>query len=292
MSNDQSTTAAGDEATKAKDPFITTTLAERGPVLPIGVLQPDGGVNRSLEVRPWRMKEERELGALKQQAGEEGGTLANYISMVLGYMCPQIGGNRFETNQVTMAQVKIGQMYMADVFHAYCWLRLQALGHELPFKLKSPNTNKEFEWTADLRTLEVRTIENPEDMYWTYNVKVPFQIRGKTISKMIMGQQFWSSLGMMEPGGNMGAATASIIAASVHRIPELQEGPVALVDGDLDEMTKRDIEAISTAIDDHGLGPKMYLEVTDPTVPRANKPTFKAPLDWRYDAFFQTSSPS
>jgi hypothetical protein len=277
--------AAGDYACKY------TTLGERGPVLPIGVTGPDGALQRALEVKPWRMKEERELGRIHEELGGDQAQLASYISAILGYMCPVLGGKKLD-GDAARSQVHIGQMYMADVFYAYCYLRWKSMGHGLPFELTSPNTGKKFQWEADLRTVEVGYVEKTEDLYWEYEVQVPFDVRGKEVTKLVMGPQRWNVVEMLGPDSNAGGAKAQVIAASVYSIPECQQGPIALIDTDLDEMTKLDIELITEAIDDHGLGPKMVLEVVDQTVKGQNKPTFKTPIDWRYQSFFRSSSPS
>ena len=260
--NDEKETVDNAEAS----PIITTTLAERGPSLPIGMLAADGALSRGFDVRRWRMKEERELGRIREELGDEGSSLASYISSVLGYMCPTLAGRKMDGDALK-SQVFIGQMYMADVFYAYCYLRWKALGYELPFELTSPNTGKKFAWSADLRTLKVKAAAKVEDLYWDYTPITPFEVRGKTINKLVMGPQRWNVVEMMGPDTNMGNAKAQIIASSVYSIPECQPGAISLIDTDLDEMEKPDIEAVANKIDSHGLGPEMVLEVLDQTVP-------------------------
>ena len=276
---------AGGEETPPK--IKSSTLEEYGPRLCIGVADPAGDLQKAMETRTWRMKEERELGRLRDQQAEEGGAnMAAYISMVLASLCPGLAGKTMTASD--MDRVTIGAMFMPDVFHAYCWLRFKTLGRHLPMKLKSPYTKKEFEWTADLGTVIIRSVEKVEDAFWKYELENPIEIRGKTVRSMLLGPPRWNSIEMLDPGTGQGMAKSEIIHASIYECPDVQEGPVALSPSELDNMTKPDIESLAKGINDNGIGPRMVLDVEDPTL--STKRTFEAPLDWSWDSFFGSSS--
>lgn len=271
------------------------TLREQGPVLPLGNILSGDKVSRDIDVRDWTFKQERQLGERRKTMGNEGDNMARYVSAVLAAMCPALGGHDFsDPAKQEMNEIKVGQMWLPDVMYAYVWLRYKALGHELPLTLTSPTTKQKFDWVGDLNTLTIKVPNTPADAFWDYDVLVPFEIRGKRITRLKMGPQVWNNVESMNPGvANDATAKAIAIKASIHGVPELSKDPVALVDSDLDNMTKKDIENIARLIDLNGIGPIMVLEVDDPTTnlsPGNPQRKLMIQVDWRYDSFFASSS--
>lgn len=268
-----------------KSRVISKPLRENGPVFPLG-RQGEVGLLRDFSVRPWKTPEERALGALEDKNPDS--NMGKWVSIVLSYMCPTWGGMKFDDIEMVERQVHISTMTMADVMTAYCWLRHESLGPHIDMELTSPYTGKRFDWVGDIGSIEVRSVEKLEDALWDYELQVPMKIRGKKIKKLVMGPQHWNHIEMMDKV--VGAAKVEVIGSSVHSIPDIQEGPMVLIPGDLDDMTKRDIEAISGKINDNSLGPRMVLEVVDATHEEEPGKIFWVPLDWRYDRFFSNSS--
>lgn len=271
------------------------TLAEQGPVLPIGVQLATEALGRDIATRNWTFKQERRLGERRKTMGDEGDNMARYVSAVLVTMCPSLGGHDFsKENEQELNEVKVGQMWLPDVMYAYVWLRYKALGHELPLTLMSPYTKKKFDWVGDLNTLTVKVPHSIKDVYWDYELKDPFTIRGKMAKRFVMGPQRWNMVEQLNPGNATDAiAKAMAIKSSIHLIPDVSEHPIALTDVDLDDMTKKDIESLASLIDKNGVGPVMVLDVDDPTVnvSPGNPPRkFLTQVDWRYDNFFAISS--
>lgn len=272
------------------------TLLEQGPVLPIGV-ETQAGLGTDIATRNWTFKQERHLGDRRKQMGDEGDNLARYVSSVLVTMCPSLGGQDFSNAQEQdFNELKVGQMWLPDVMYAYVWLRYKALGHELPLTLVSPYTKQKFDWVGDLNTLTVKVPATPKDAYWDYKLRNPFEIRGKMVENLVMGPQRWNMVETLNPGNATDAvAKAAAIKSSIHGLKELGDDPIVLMDNDLDDMTKLDIETMSHLIDLNGVGPVMVLEVDDATVPVSpgNEPKkFLTQVDWRYDNFFAISSRS
>ena len=114
------------EVEKTQKSVYTQTIQERGPVLPLGIADSGGNYHQDISVKPWRMKEERELGELRDQ--NKDANLAKYVSMVLSTMCTRLGPHDFTNMEFDHKRLVISQMFMADVFYAYVWLRIQALG--------------------------------------------------------------------------------------------------------------------------------------------------------------------
>jgi hypothetical protein len=261
-------------------------LKDIGPQLPIGLLDHSGNWVKDIATKPWRMKEERELGILRDQNRDA--NLAQFVGMVLGTMCSKLGAHDLASINATERRVIVSQMFTGDVFYAYIWLRIQALGPELQMALTCPNCSTKFPYTADLNSIEVASVSRLEDALWAYEFKQPFSIRGVAAPKIQMGPARWNGLEMISAGGmNTTIAKAGIIRASIHAVPGKDGAliPIALADGELDDMSKRDLEEITASIDKHNIGPNMSIEGTCSRC----RYQFKMPIDWGYDGFFGAS---
>lgn len=283
------------EATQETQPeqgFIRTTLKERGPQLPLGVIGMDRNVHQTFETRRWRMAEEKVLGERREVTEKQGGNMGKYVSVVLSNMCSMMGSYDWKDMkpETPEREAIISQMWMGDVFYAWCWLRLQALGERLPLRPTSPFTGEAFDMVADLGTVEVDIPKSFESTLWTYKLVEPIPFRGKQIKEFLMGPARWASIERLD-NPTLGQAKAAIIAAHIYRLPafkgddgEMLELPV--LESDLDEMGKRDIEGLADAINDHGFGPIMKV---DAVCPKTRRP-FEAAIDWKYDSFFGSGS--
>lgn len=276
-----------EQAEQAESLIKKTTLGEQGPTLPLGVLGPDALYHKDLAVKPWRMKEERELGALRD--ANKDSNMARYVSMILGSMCTKIGTHEFGDSAVADAakQLAIGQMFTPDVFYSYIWLRIQAMGPELVLSLKCPKCPHKIDnYVANLASVEVNVVEKLADACWEYKLQHPVNVRSAEVTHFVLGPTRWNALEMMK-GSGVGAAKPAMIKASIHAIGTLEANKeMVLTEGDLDELTKRDIEAMTRLIDKHSIGPNMSIEGKCP----ACSHEFRMAIDWGYDSFFGDSS--
>jgi hypothetical protein len=272
---------------KQTEKHTKTDIAKYGPTLPMGVAGPTGVPAREIVVRPWRLKEEKELGKLRAQ--NQDATLTQYVTMVLATMCSKLGAVDFDTvKDFAARRLVISQMFVPDVFYAYIWLRIHAIGHELDLKLKCPYCRHEDKITADLRTTEVWVPKDPKAAEWECTLKHPLQLRGKTVTGFRMGPQRWSALETADiASGDTGAMKALTILGSVRGfLGDPMDIPLA--PHELDELTKQDVERLVAALDDNMVGPVMSVEAK--CVKERCGKTWNAPIDWGYDRFFSTSS--
>lgn len=267
-----------------KSKTFIQTIKERGPTLPIGIVDPSGSsLHKDIKLRPWRMKEERELGELRDKHKDS--TIASYISMVLGTMCTKLGCHDFSNISLDQKRLIIGQMYMADVFYAYVWLRINSLGADFPVTFNPPWSNQEIKIAADLNSVETACAKEIKDIHWNYKLVNPITMRGKEITEFKMTQQRWYSLESINTTNstNQTITKQSFLLASIMGCKELDED-IAPTSQELDELTKLDLERLSFLIDDKALGPKMVIEGSH------NGREFTTPIDWGYDNFFAVSS--
>ena len=264
------------------------TLLEFGAFLPLGIEQ-NGTLSREVAVRPWRLKEEKELSTIFD---EKGAKMDRYVMAVLSTMFTRIGPHDFAALVPAQKQVAISQMFMADVFFAYLFLRVQAMGNELTFDLTCPKCREQFPFTVDLNTVEIRSVEKLADASWDYKVRTPFPVRSKKVLELRLSPPRWSALQeITELGMNPGVMKSGMISGSITGI-KFEGGKdfetLPLAKHELDEMTKYDLEKLTTSIDEASLGPDMSIEVKCSKC----RNEYKTSIEWTAESFFGISSRS
>src|SRR6478609_201187 len=262
---------------------FTLTMAERGPVLPVGVKTPSGDLARDLSARPWKTKDERALGKLKKPNM----SMAGYVATVIGYMYSRLGAHEWSPETPMPERlVVINQMYMGDVFYAYMWLRREVIGNELHMNVECPSCKKGFRFEGDLGSTHVQCVHDLSGLAQTYTLKDPIDVRKKKVTVFQMRPPRWGALALKE-GESLNEATAKI-ASIRSSIVGLNDDPneITLTDDELDELSKKDLEGISALLNTDYLGPRMVVEGD---CPRCEAP-FKQMIDWSYGGFFTSSS--
>ena len=230
------------------------------------------------------MKEEKELGQALEKV--EVTRMGQYISTVIGTLCTQIGPFRLETMKPAERAVIIAQMWMPDVFFTYLWLRVQTMGNILALKLTCPHCGHRFDYSADLSSVQIASVELLDHALWLYTPQKPFELRGTQAKLITMGPARWASIDALgdKVGKNFGVMKAGLILGSIHSV----DGSVsqAFADHELDGMYKIDIETLTNLIDRNSLGPDMSVE---DVCARCSK-HYRSTLDWGNEAFFGISS--
>lgn len=260
-----------------------TTLGELGGRLPLGVVQTDGSFSKEIESMPWKTRHERAIGALKK----EGMNMAQHASIIISQLYSRVGPHVW-TPETKHAEklLNIGTMYLPDVLYMYVLLRSKVISDRLKMSITCPACRHKFVLNGDMASIEVNTLERPEDMNWYFNLKDPISIRKKTVSKFRMNPPKWfqlESVASMAASGEM--AKIVIARASVVGFNDEIE-PTQLMDSEMDEVSKRDLESMISEINKDFLGPKM---ATEGDCPSCNF-HFNLPINWRGDDFFSESS--
>lgn len=267
--------------------MFKTTLAERGPLLPLGTIDPTTNAwDRTLSLRRWNFKVEKDIGALRDKS--KGVTLAPWISRVLGLICTRIGAHdfaAFKEGEDALKYALMSKMFLGDVFYAYVWLRTKAMGNVLKVSIVCPACDDRYVMDADLNTLEVTCAPDLQACLHEYDLAEPFPVRGKEIRKLLLGPPRWA---VLEQDGvttlNLGTGKQAILRGAIYGVDG--DTNVKLAENELDEMDKYDIEHATKAIGEKNLGPKMMLEE------KCRRCGFEMgiPIDWGYDNFFSSSS--
>jgi hypothetical protein len=262
---------------------FTVTMAERGPVLPVGIRTPSGDLARDLVARPWKTKDERALGKLKKPNM----SMAGYVATLIGYMFNRIGVHEWQPDSPMPERlVMINQMYMGDVFYAYMWLRREVIGNELHMNVECPSCKKGFRFEGDLGSTMVQCVHDANGLDQSYTLKDPIDVRKKRVTVFRMRPPRWGAL-LLKDGDSLNEATAKI-ATIRSSIVGFNDDPneISLSDDELDELSKKDLEGISSLLNTDYLGPRMVVEGE---CPRCEAP-FKQMIDWSYGGFFTSSS--
>jgi len=283
--------AKATEEDAPKNGVRKTTLGELGPNLPLGFIDASGAHVKSMAERPWRMKEEKELAALKDDT-DESMSVGQHVSGILATMYSRLGHYDFNELEMAKRRIILSQAFMGDVWYAYVWLRCQSLGSDLKIQVRCPTCRKLFPFVADLKTTEVCTAGKLEDLLWTYELRQPVEILGKKVKAFRMGPARWQMLESAQGKGDAGAAKEVAIRSHVYGLNDEKEQCVLAPDS-VDEMGKMDIEHMTAAIDERFLGPNMSIETgpENPCIHCKSKAVHRLPLDWSYDNFFAISSP-
>jgi hypothetical protein len=278
------------ESTSTEKKIKQISMEELGQSMPMGIQIGDGIPVKSFATREWRMKEERELGALRDQ--QRGHSIGQFVATILSTMCTHIGPYDFEKLKTVEKLIHISQMFVGDVFYVYTWLRIVSLGHNLKLDIKCPSCSNKFKFNANLNTLDIGTAEKFEDTCWNYKLRKPFVIRNKEVTEFLMGPPRWIALEGLKDIGSMdtGSAKAGMILGSIIAISnwlDVNGKPtqVALAINEIDEMCKADIESITAEMDDNAIGPNMSIEGNCPKC----HSNYVMPIDWSFDSFFGSS---
>lgn len=279
-------------ATKeTKSPGVKrTTMGALGKTLPIGSLV-SGTLVKELTTKPWKTRDERELGREKKQDT----TPAQYISLILRRMCPTLG--TFKASEHTgddareKALLALGRQYSGDVLFAYIRVRIEAIGTHIPLEVKCNSCGQKFKFNGDLESVDVFSVEDPRDLIWSFELEDEAEVRGKPVKSFRMGPTRWSVMDeAMARGarGNMideAAVKLAQVRGSIVGIND-DDTEVSLAEPELDDLSKRDFERLVAETNDHALGPKLTI---DGNCPHCGA-EFSQVVSWRHDDFFSTSS--
>ncbi len=264
----------------------TTTLAELGSNMPVGILAGDKLV-KPFRLRPFRLKEEKELGALRE--GTKGMTFGQFTSGVLSKMLISAGPYAFDGMKEQERRLAISQMVMADVLYMYLYLRYEALGADEPVVMRCvcPACRHDFKMPADLGSLEVRVVpETAVDLRRRYQLRDSIEIQGKERKLLYLRPINW---GVMEDKSfaldNQAVREAKTLSASIVGCEGPVTNPLVISDNDLELMTKYDMEGIKSDIEENTPGPIMVLNSECP----ACKVPFQQMINWTYESFFTRS---
>lgn len=266
-----------------KEKITKTTLGELGQLLPVGIVE-NGKVYRNFEIKRWNMKAEKELGQIRKENENLGA--GKDLAIVIAVMCTEFGPWDFKKMKLTEKRLKLTQVNAGDLLYAYYWIRFKALGEMFGLSSECVCKNK-FDFQADMREMDVYIADKVEDFYFDYTLRDSIEIRGKEVKGFTLGPPKWSMFeAAAESAKNgMGMVKSDLIIGSIKNISD-DDTPLLLIDRDIEEMSKYDIEKITKLSEEKVLGPVMAIEVE---CDKCQRKHFSI-IDWSVDNFFGISS--
>lgn len=267
--------------------YQLTTLGKLGSQLPIGI-DVNGNFSKEIESKPWRFKEEKALGAYREE--NKGVNLGGFVTHMMGMMMARIGPHIFtEATTEPERTMIVNQLYMADVLYMYAYLRKVCLGRDVDSSLSCPVCELKNDRVLDLDGLDVTTIDDPAALIQEVELFDGVKIFGEFRKHLQIRPPTWMVMqnqGMFSE--NIALRTELLINECIIGAEGIDAGnPIVIVEPDMDEMTKRDIELLSATITDTP-GPRMAIELR---CSRCKRKTLQL-IDWQYDSFFSSASPS
>jgi hypothetical protein len=265
-----------------------TTLAERGPSLLIGIPDQGGVYQRAMNVGRWTGKAMREIGRIREETKEVG--MGDHIRHVFSVLMEQLGEFEFTKLKPDRQKLVVAKMYMGDVFYAYIYSRVKALGPKLNLEIPCPACRHSFKWEGDLNTLTVSYVDRLEDAYWEYDLLEPLNTRGREVKTLAMGPALWHAVetSKVEGGLDFEGGKLALIGASVRGEVGRTEFPFG--QAEIDELGGQDVETLVGLLDQNYVGPDLKISTACPR--RSCRAPITQALDWSYQSFFGVSSRS
>lgn len=258
--------------------IVETTFGAWGRRMPIGILR-GGKLHKDFAFRRWTSKQDRELEEVRANSGAM--SVQEFVGKVVCHMLTQLGPwQDFQGLPESERLAITNQMYLGDVMYLYVWLRIEALGQRIVFRMRCPGCKKLFKMVADLRQTDVSAVESPDTLIKSLKLKDGIEV-GETLEhNILVHPPQWIAMGSVKADTtNQHDVKTQIILSSLRQIGESVHPPAPQV---LDTLTKYDLEMLTRVIDDMNPGPDLTLEA------RCAKcgVEFKSPLEWSWSFFF------
>jgi len=281
----------------------TKTIRELGNLFPIGIVDYLDGkkiLKKSFQLRDFSTPLEKKLGRFRADMAASKGLEFLTVSKLMSMLFSEIGGKEVDyTNttsnvlvQDTQALFEVGQLYMADVFYAYCVARINEMGNETDFPLTCPVCNHKELIKPDLLTMDVNSIDDPDELEVKVELFHGFDSpNGGKIKEVIVTPQKWADMCTDEFAACEGDETLMklyfIEKTTKYRWKkDRKENESPLGPNDINQLKKIDREKIANAINQINIG---AVFAVDGKCPKCNL-EFPIGVDWRYDDFFSISS--
>lgn len=265
---------------------VLPTIAELGKQLPIGV-EVNGVLEKSFDLVPLGWEIERKIGRdwAKRRKNIDVGS---YIGVVLANTVTKIASYEISKMPLDKRLLIFNEMFAADIFYMYAYLRLISSGKDLQLKgIRCVSDAHSFTYTADVSTLGVVCFDTIEQLEKTIKLEHGFEMGGSHRDTLIIRPTKWNM--MSEPLSTNGSTSAiemfgAMLINSVVEIVGLARGAL-MSELQLNLMMKPDLEICREAMDQVLGGPRWFIEGECPICSEE----FYFELDWTYENFFARS---
>lgn len=261
----------------------TITLQELGNKLPIPL---EGKEDLSFTFKSWGLTEEKQIGEIKRKIQYMG----PLINEVLALMLVKCAGEEVQKMDEYQRIAFLSDMPMMNILYMWIYLRYDQLDDQIKLNVACPGcTRMNADIVASLNGLDIEVIGKEDESIAKYELKKPFKLEetdADEIKVLKLKRTPWSCMDTAndEVTTNQGMIMDLMFRHSIVGWDD-EEG---YADYDLlnTKLRKRDIEKLSSKIQEHNAGPKMAVEAKCKYCPTK----FYRQLDWSYDHFFGSSS--
>lgn len=268
------------------DAFGESTLLDYGHALPIGVVETSPPrLEKTFAFRPYRTRDEKRIEKSRSKKGHPAQDVVTVLSEMLTHWGPYVWEELDDAKKKSILR----NSFMCDVLYAYVALRVEALGETLALQTTCAACDHEWEWKADLRSVEIVTADRVEALSRTFDLRHPVSLGGRTFARLGLQPPTWGAvLAIREEKRRAGVGAVKIAMAT---------GAIRYLIGDdgetlpaaastLDELSKIDLERLVSEIDTVFPKVDISLEMVCPSCEHSQ--TY--PLQWAFDFFFGGSS--
>jgi len=259
-----------------------TTVSELGQSLPIGKEAPGGERLRDFAFKPWRTTEEKAIGKWRDE--NPSASHGQFVAYVLSYFLTRWCGESFEDVPIDKRRLAMSTSYACDVLYAWIALRRFAMEDNLDMELSCGRCRNVVPYTISLGTIDTKIPDDDDPLTEAFQVRDGLVWQGKDSRILTLKPvQWW----VYETGsGNMGDLKANVIAGSIAGLDKV-EGEVR-IPGEVLDLSKYDLEALTAKINDWEPGPDLSVEVNCP------KCDFRIiqSIPWMFDHFFSLTASS
>lgn len=272
-------------------PFETSTLADYGDLLPIGVLEgKPAQLAKGFAFKPFLTRDEREIDTLRRKNGDHPG---RDVVSVLSHMLTAWGDDdAFAGKSAKLKKLAISQAFMADVLYAFIKLRIEALGSVYGLSMTCASCEHEHEWKTDLNGMELTVARSVENLSREFTLRHPITFGDKTYDTAVLRPPTWGAvLGINTSKRRSGVADIKLsmvkdsitgLRSSEHpEQPHVHAGLLML-----DELSKLDLERLARTADTAFPSLDTKLEVECPACGNVAGHN----LQWSFPFFFGASS--
>ena len=272
--------------------FLKTTIEERGPVLPIGVINGNPPVlERHFDFKDYYFEEEAALNKLRNRKEGPGQHPGKIVTEVMAYMLTDwMGRTDYQTTALKNRRLGVDGAFMTDVLYAYVWLRINSMSPIYETQVNCGACGHDWRWKTSLKGAEVTCCDSIEDLDKTYKLQTPIKWSSKTYDTVHLRPPPWSAVSNHPMGrSNQSQVKANMMMSAIRGISnsaDKKQTAIGLGGEIAKKLKKIDFELLAVFVDE--AFPSVDLNFLIECESCGNE--FLHMLQWNFDFFFAGSS--
>jgi len=251
--------------------------------LPTGITEGEHLV-KNFSLNEWNFGVEKRISKARQDCKTQG----QYVSQVIKNCVKSIGKvEDFASLEEKEQNFTLAKLQVGDVFHIYCWVRVDAIDEKVEFNAQCPSCNNADDYIGNLFEMEVRTKQKPSDQNGEYKLIKPVKAKEGEIDTFYFHSPMWTFVENLSQKELLDPALykEKIFQQTIHGTNLRPEGYFLTPDV-ADQFNKRDTDGLLDAIEQNIGGPLLQAKVDC----KQCRYRFNMPFEWRYDNFFSSFS--